>query len=761
MHQRSASNFENSRLDNLHLYNILDSEEDEDYNSITELASDICETPISLITFVDDRRQWFKSHVGLKLKETPKEFSFCAHAIQTPDQPSIFHDLKNDPRFSNNPFVNVESGFAFYAGISILSEEKFPLGTLCVMDYKSRSLSDKQVSQLKKLAKQVEKLLKLRRTKIQASNYLVSLEQQLQYNKSIFQAIPDILMVFDFSGQILEIKSGREKDFIQNPHELINKNVSEVLPESVAELFLKKLAKLKNNKPYNLLEYKIPTLGGIQTYEANFAHFEDNKVLALIRNITKSKALEEELFRTKDILLEAGKMAKVGAWEVDFNQKKHLWSKVTKEILELGDNPVPSVEDGIKLYENDPEGLDKISKAFNKAIYEGISYDLELKVTTFKDNIKWVRTIGKPIFENGECVGVFGTFQDISGIKQKEEELHLKTTEYEHLFDNMNQGVVYQDEFGHIFRANKAAERILGLTIDQMLGRTSIDPQWHAIRLDGSNFPGEQHPAMVALAIGKPVIGEVMGVYSPSEDSYKWILIDALPEFKNSKSNKPHRVLATFTDITKLIEVESKLKENEANLISIIESTNESIWSIDKQYNIIYANKVFRELFKLTFDREITIKTNVLDLLPDETSQLWKDHYHRAFDGLASNFNFDIEQNGQLRNYDVNVRPISVDNKIIGASIFAQDNTNKMVYIREIEAQNTKLREIAWKQSHLVRAPLARIIGLTFMINEVLTSENKEKAKDIQTFLTHLNTSTQELDDVIRSIVNLSSPFKS
>lgn len=761
MRQRSASTFENSRLDNLYLFNILDSEEDEDYNYITELAADICETPISLITFVDDKRQWFKSHIGIELTETPREFSFCAHAIQVPDQPSIFHDLKNDPRFSNNPYVNAEKGFAFYAGIPIFSEEKFPLGTLCVMDYKTRSLTGKQLSKLKKLASQVEKLLKLRRIKIQAAEYQASLEKQIQYNKSIFQAIPDILMVFDFDGKILEIKSGKENDFVQNPQELIDKNISEVLPASVAELFFKKLAKLKNNKPYNLLEYKIQTLGGIQTYEANFAHFEANKALALVRNITKSKALEEELFRTKDILLEAGKMAKVGAWEVDFIQKRHLWSEVTKEILELGDNSVPSVEDGINLYKNDPGGLEKITKAFNKAIYEGIPYDLELKVTTLKDNVKWIRTIGKPIFENGECVGVFGTFQDISGIKQKEEELQLKTSEYEHLFDNMNQGVVYQDEFGHIFRANNAAERILGLTIDQMLGRTSIDPQWHSIHLDGSNFPGEQHPAMVALATGKPVIGEVMGVYSPSEDSYKWILIDALPEFKNSKSKKPHRVLATFTDITQLIQVETKLKENEANLISIIESTNESIWSIDKQYNIIYANKVFRDLFKLTFDREITIKTNVVDLLPQETSQLWKDYYHRAFDGLASNFNFDIEQNGQMRNYEVNIRPISVDNKIIGASIFATDNTNKMAYIREIEEQNTKLREIAWKQSHLVRAPLARIIGLSAMISEVLASENNEKSKDIQTFLTHLNISTQELDDVIRSIVNLSSPFKS
>ena len=498
--------YEQERLTNLLSYRILDSEDDEDYSSITELASEICDTPISLITFLDKHRQWFKSNTGLEIKETPKAHSFCAHAILTPNQPSVFKDLRSDERFKENPYVKASNGFTFYAGVPIISEENFPLGTLCVMDYHPRELSEKQLSQLKKLAKQVEKLLKLRKAKINLSIYQDELEKQLAYNKSLFHAIPDILMVLDFDGNVLEIKSGKQDDFIRDPKELINKNIRDLLPEHVFDLFSRKLTKLKNKQPYKLLEYKLATFKGLQTFEANFALFEEDKVLAVIRNISKSKALEEELFRTKDILSEAGKMAKVGAWEVDFVNNRHLWSDVTKEILELGDNPIPSVEDGINLYKNDPDGLDRLTKAFNKAIYEGISYDLELKVLTLRGNEKWVRTIGKPIFENGNCVGVFGTFQDISLIKQKEEELIQKSDEYEHLFDNMNQGVVYQDDQGHIFKANRAAEAILGLTLDQMLGRTSIDQRWHSVRYDGSPFPGEQHPAMRALNSGKAIL---------------------------------------------------------------------------------------------------------------------------------------------------------------------------------------------------------------------------------------------------------------
>ncbi|MGY6520660.1 MAG: PAS domain S-box protein [Mongoliitalea sp.] len=762
MSSTPLSSLEKKRLEVLYSYGILDSEDDEDYRSITELASEICETPISLITFVDESRQWFKSNTGLTIKETPREYSFCSHAILTPDQVSIFRDLKNDPRFADNPYVKKDGGFAFYTGVPIISEEKQPLGTLCVLDYQPRKLTEKQVTQLKKLSRQVEKLLKLRKAKRELSIYQESLEKQLAYNKSLFETIPDVLMIFDYDGNILEIKSGKNEDLLLNPQELTSKNIREVLPVNVLELFIKKLQKIKKGLPFNLLEYKLKTIKGIQTFEANFARFEEDKVLALIRNITKSKALEEELFRTKDILLEAGKMAKVGAWEVDFVNNRHLWSEVTKEILELGDGPIPSVEDGIKLYKNDPEGLERLTKAFNKAIYEGISYDLELKVETIRGNEKWVRTIGKPIFDNGNCVGVFGTFQDITEIKFKEEELIHKSAEYEHLFDNMNQGVVYQDESGHIFRANSAAENILGLSMDQMIGRTSIDPRWHAIRWDGSAYPGDQHPAMVALATGESVIGEIMGVYSPEKNTYKWILIDSLPEYKRNSSEKPYRVLSTFTDITQLIQIESKLKENEANLTSIIESTNESIWSIDRDYTIVYANKTFKELFKLTFDKEVKEKVNVLDLLPAEVSQFWTSQYQQAFEGNTCSFDFDIQQGEQIRNYEVNIRPIKVDDTIIGASIFAKDNTNTKAYILEIEEQNRKLREIAWKQSHLVRAPLARIIGLSSIIHELIIQEKNglNEQDEFQTLLTHLNTSTKELDDIIRSIVEISSPFK-
>ena len=86
------------------------------------------------------------------------------------------------------------------------------------------------------------------------------------------------------------------------------------------------------------------------------------------------------------------------------------------------------------------------------------------------------------------------------------------------LFNNLPEGLVIQDENGQILEVNVHAENLLGLTFDQMCGRTSIDPRWRAVKSDGSHFPGEEHPAMITLKTGKPIQNCIMGVYHPKNE---------------------------------------------------------------------------------------------------------------------------------------------------------------------------------------------------------------------------------------------------
>ena len=131
---------------------------------------------------------------------------------------------------------------------------------------------------------------------------------------------------------------------------------------------------------------------------------------------------------------------------------------------------------------------------------------------------------------------------------------------FQYLFNHMTDGVVYQDSSGQITDANPAALEMLGLTLEQIQGRTSLDPRWHAIHPDGSDFPGETHPAIIALREGKTVDNVPMGVFNPATNSYRWILISANPIFIEGE-DKPNQVFASFKDITKQILAEKRLKQ--------------------------------------------------------------------------------------------------------------------------------------------------------------------------------------------------------
>lgn len=135
---------EEERLKVLNTYDVLDTLPEEDYDGITAIAASICNTPIALVSIIDKNRQWFKSHHGLAAKETPREFSFCAHGILNPDELFIINDATKDARFVDNPLTTGDPHVIFYAGAPLNSSEGFPLGTLCVIDNKPNTLNEKQ-----------------------------------------------------------------------------------------------------------------------------------------------------------------------------------------------------------------------------------------------------------------------------------------------------------------------------------------------------------------------------------------------------------------------------------------------------------------------------------------------------------------------------------------------------------------------------------------------------------------------------------------
>ena len=151
------------RQNALESYHIFDTESEKEFDELASLASTICNVPIALITFIDADRQAFKSHHGTDMTENRRELSFCTHAIASSDEIMIVDDARLDARFSDNPVVTGPAHITFYAGVPLINEDGYALGTICVFDQKANSISQNQISALKTLAKQVIDKLELRR----------------------------------------------------------------------------------------------------------------------------------------------------------------------------------------------------------------------------------------------------------------------------------------------------------------------------------------------------------------------------------------------------------------------------------------------------------------------------------------------------------------------------------------------------------------------------------------------------------------------
>lgn len=162
MEKPGLPNNETQRLAHLKALKVLDTTPEERFDNITLLASEIFDTPVSLISLVDENRQWFKSRCGLDVEETEREISFCGHVVESA-QSLVVNDTSKDSRFADNPLSTLEgTPVAFYAGAPLRTDDGLVLGTLCLIDHKPREFSDRQLSQLERLARLVVDELDLR-----------------------------------------------------------------------------------------------------------------------------------------------------------------------------------------------------------------------------------------------------------------------------------------------------------------------------------------------------------------------------------------------------------------------------------------------------------------------------------------------------------------------------------------------------------------------------------------------------------------------
>ncbi|RYD72986.1 MAG: GAF domain-containing protein [Sphingobacteriales bacterium] len=181
---------ETERLSALGSYNISGDGQERDFDDLTQLAAEICQTPVALVTIVGDDTQWFKSNFGTDITQTPREVAFCSHAIAGNSDIMVVNNARKDSRFAENPLVTGHPDIVFYAGVPLINPEGYALGTLCVIDHQEKGLSESQISALKILAKQAQHQLELRRKVSELERVNIALSESNLFIEKFAQREP-------------------------------------------------------------------------------------------------------------------------------------------------------------------------------------------------------------------------------------------------------------------------------------------------------------------------------------------------------------------------------------------------------------------------------------------------------------------------------------------------------------------------------------------------------------------------------------------
>ncbi len=322
------------------------------------------------------------------------------------------------------------------------------------------------------------------------------------------------------------------------------------------------------------------------------------------------------------------------------------------------------------------EAWSRVKPGITEALYgrqrrkDGTVFPVELHFGLLED-------LGKRIY--------FDSVRDVSERIRAESVLRDNAAQLRSAFDAMAEGLVLQTVDGKIIDANPAAEVILGLTRDQLLGKSSLDSDWRSIREDHTLFPGDEHPAIVTARTGKAVRNQIMGVRDP-KTGLRWISINAQPVLATD-GNALTGVICTFTDVTEQRRLAEQLRDARADLQAVLDNVPARITSWLADYTIRFANKVAAAQFGVKAD-EIAGK-HVSEIVGEERFRRAKPYIDAAFAGEAQSFEqIDPQPDGSNRYSMVAYVPEVKNGSVVGLYALAND-------ITDLRASRQRIRDLA------------------------------------------------------------------
>jgi two-component system sensor histidine kinase/response regulator len=290
--------------------------------------------------------------------------------------------------------------------------------------------------------------------------------------------------------------------------------------------------------------------------------------IAVTEDIQHRKETEFSLQTSDATLREAQRMARLGHWDWDLRTARHVWSEEIYRIYGRDPSLPPAAYPDFQAYFT-PDSWSRLAAHIETALAQGTPYKCDAEVVRADGTRRWIVARGEAKRDtDGTMVTLHGTLQDITGRKQAEALLRASEVRYHSVVSALSEAIVTYARDGSITAWNAAAERMLGLSGEQIQGRTTLDPRWLTIHEDGSAFPGETRPSQEVLRTGAPQLNVIMGIYRPDR-TLTWVSINAVPIFDHGDLS-PSSAVLSFSDITERKLAEGELLQHRQHLEQLV-----------------------------------------------------------------------------------------------------------------------------------------------------------------------------------------------
>ncbi|WP_339925281.1 PAS domain S-box protein [uncultured Cyclobacterium sp.] len=460
------------------------------------------------------------------------------------------------------------------------------------------------------------------------------------------------------------------------------------------------------------------------------------RIYGSIQDISERKNVEEKLEDANIRYRLASQAAAIGIYDWDILENNVIWNDTMKKLYGITEN---NLTIDYQTWQNFllPNEVEKHTKVIQEALDGKVEYNTQYKIILPKTGEIRIMKATAHIVRNdaGTPIRMVGINYDITNQEMYRLKLEKANKDREDILESITDGFFSVDRDWIVTYWNNAAEKILLKSRKNIVGKNLWVEYGDAIDL--KLF--KEYAITMETGEQRQFVD-----YYPGMDI--WLEISSFP--------KENGIVVYFKDISSRIKHQQKMAEVKLLQEHVINSTEDLIWAVDDDYKLILANNAFYDEMERLSGHRYSIGERVANFtgknsfLYDEANSFWNKKYKKVLAGFQQNLTYkSILKHMEPKTFQVGFYPILDNNKITGAACFARDITDKINHLKALERQNKKLKDITWRQSHIVRAPVARIMGL---VN--LQKNMNYSGKDLNEILDYIMDSSEELDEIIRDI---------